>query len=139
MKKSVNTRKIIIFTTIFLFISSCIVSIIIIGINKSILDKNTKELYIYQYTVDNYNFKKNEEPILYKKIDFNKETQYEETIYSLDNSHYNTVVINNGKVYISSSDCTYKYCMNEVIDLDEGLINNIDITCLCNGLYIVIK
>lgn len=130
---------ILISTITFIFIVSIGVSLYIYNENKKILDNDEVTLYIYQYEVNDYKFDKKSERTLYKTINFNKNTIYEETITSLDSNYHNTLKIQNGKAYISDANCTYHYCMASSITLGDTLFSNISITCMCSGLYIIVE
>ena len=134
-------KKTILITSIiigFILLICIIVSIIINNLNAKF--KNDIEyIYIYQYEVKDFNIDYNSEKILYKKIKFDYNTNYDEIITSLDGLNYNHIVIKNGQVLVNDSSCVNKICMKSVIKYKQSLLNNLDIICMPNGLVITLE
>ena len=140
-----SKKKIIIITSVIIsiiLVLSIIGCIIVYNLNNNIKQKNLK-VVIYQYytSVD----KKHLEPTIYDSFLFDENTTYDEYIYMLDNNQeYNHVVIENGKVIVTESNCYNGNCKRMIIDLkaeDFSLLNpNITtIECKPHGLKITLE
>ena len=84
-----NKKRIIIISIIFFIVLiTLIISQIIIINNINKMKDDKLYISIYQYEVENYNIDYNTKRKLYKRIEFNIDTVYTETIYSLDNNYF---------------------------------------------------
>ena len=132
-----NKKRIIIISIIFFIVLiTLIISQIIIINNINKMKDDKLYISIYQYEVENYNIDYNTKRKLYKRIEFNIDTVYTETIYSLDNNYYNKVVIENGKCYVSEANCLNQICLKNVLTIDKDKVGAKTIVCMPSGLYI---
>lgn len=140
-----SKKKIVIITSIIvsiILVLSIIGCIIVYNLNKDLKNKELK-LVIYQYYTTGENIKL--EPMVYDSFEFDEETTYDKIIYMLDNANeYNHIVIENGKVIVSESNCYNGNCKRMIIDLldSEFSLLNPNITtieCKPHGLKITLE
>jgi len=95
--------------------------------------KNSDVIYIVIKQID----KDGNKEILYQ-AEFTDELTLEMVVESkISENGHNTVVISNGKCYVKDQNCPTKSCGKYLIERKTNIFNNnIDITCLPNGLYI---
>ncbi len=135
MKKE---TKVIIITSLILvivFISLILVSVIINNTNKKIKEGKLI-INIYQYDVIDYNINYDSERILYKSLEFNNDTIYDEIIYSKDGKLFNHVVIKDGECKVIDANCVNHICMSSHLSNKIELLNPKTIICMPSGLYI---
>lgn len=131
-----KNKRIIIVTSIIVFVIIAVFSIISINLIKKNKELKENDLYIVIKQKDlNGN-----ENIIYKEL-FTSELKYEKTIDSIIRSgNSNKVVITNGTCYVIDTTCPTHSCENYIIKLDDGLfVSNTTISCLPNGLFISLE
>ncbi len=139
MKKE---KKIILISSLivtFIILVTILVSIYFNKYNQRIKQNDELYLVIYQYQTIDYNFDLDIEPVIFQKIKFNKETNLELEIISLDHKYTNYLCIRAGRAYIKEANCFNQICLNDVITYDVDIINNLNITCMPSGLFICLE
>lgn len=131
-----KNKRIIIVTSIIVFIIIVVFSIISINLIKKNKELKENDLYIVIKQKD-LNGKEN---IIYKEL-FTSELKCEKTIDSIIRSgNSNKVVITNGTCYVTDTTCPTHSCESYIIKLDDGLfVSNTTISCLPNGLFISLE
>lgn len=134
-------KKIVLIISSIIFLLILISTIVFIIINNNNKKMKDEELVIkiYQYEVINYNINFKGEKRLICEFDFNKDTNYDEIIYSIDNSLYNHVIVKDGICKVVDANCMNHICMSSYISCDKTIINPSSITCMPSGLYIVME
>lgn len=140
-----SKKKVIIITSVvvsLIMILSIIGCIVVYNLNKNLKEKQLR-LVIYQYYISSEN--KHLEPVIYDNFIFDESTTYDKVIYMLEDSNeYNHVIIENGKVIVSESNCYNGNCKRMIIDLldSEFSLLNPNITtieCKPHGLKITLE
>ena len=131
-----KNKKIIIVTSIIVFVIIVVFSIISINLIKKNKELKENDLYILIKQKD----LSGNENIIYKEL-FTNELEYEETINSIiRDGNSNQVIIKNGSCYVINTTCPTHSCESYVIKLDDGLfVSNTTISCLPNGLFISLE
>ena len=120
----------------FILCLAIIGSIVVNRINKSKFNDNVY-VVIYQYNVVDYNIDLNSEPTILYKERFTEDLVYESIITNATGG-INKVVIKDGVIKVTESNCRDALCENYTIFCDNFL-NNVDITCMPNGLIITLE
>lgn len=119
----------------FILVLSFIVSLFVRRNKESI--NNT--IYIFQYQVEDFNIVYDNEPVLLYKFTFTNDLYFDKIINSIDNKYFNHVIISNGTIKVTDSNCKNKLCMNHKIKLYDTVFDGRTIICAPSGLYICVK
>ena len=136
------SKKTSIYVVSTLAVMSIILCIAFIGsfiVNKINNAKFENNVYvvIYQYNVIDYNIDLTSEPTILYKERFTQDLIYENTITNSEGG-INKVVIRNGNINVTESNCRDSLCEHYTITYNNFL-NNVDITCMPNGLIITLE
>lgn len=142
-----NRSKTIIITIIVtgLIVLSLLIVSVIFAYNKSIENQELKnknlKVVIYQYHLNTTD----KQEYIYKSFSITNETEFNETVYALDNSDdYNNIYIKDGIIKVTQSNCFNHNCMHMIIDInnkDFSLLNpnTTTIECRPHGLKIILE